>query len=434
MPRNIYGIAQKLLGEPVDKLALTRTIAATAASDSAQGEVDLIIGGEAVPVACTPVVHAGDVVQVTVVGRRAYVLGNPGSGDDLNDDLANLEDYMKDEAEEARKVLAEYNEALNERIDQASDYIDSIKDDLEKHECKMDFENEDSELSLYLSHSAAEMKSELEATISETEDRFSSSLTQTATEIRAEVGAEISGIGDSITSLEVRATGIEAQIEQMPSASDVQDAMKYATNYLSYTTSGLVVGNMTASSLGANVRIVTNGVQIRSGDTNLAQFIYSATNGGRTQITSAYGDIELTASNLTHNEGYIYGRHILYSNASGSQAATLSQSAANFEYIDIHFKNNNGYYGSTSVWSPNGKTFSLVTAYAGSSGSQPQVNFKAIMVQVSGTSVRVTAQAEHGVLLQQYSSGTAIQQKTDILETGVYGFIDCYITSVEGYK
>lgn len=50
------------------------------------------------------------------------------------------------------------------------------------------------------------------------------------------------------------------------------DAAKTATNYLNFSNSGLVVGNMTASTLGKNVLIDSDSVDIRSGTTTLASF------------------------------------------------------------------------------------------------------------------------------------------------------------------
>ena len=50
------------------------------------------------------------------------------------------------------------------------------------------------------------------------------------------------------------------------------NAAKTATNYLNFSSSGLVVGDMTASTLGKNVLIDSDSVDIRSGTTTLASF------------------------------------------------------------------------------------------------------------------------------------------------------------------
>lgn len=58
----------------------------------------------------------------------------------------------------------------------------------------------------------------------------------------------------------------------------VDNAAKTATNYLSFSSAGLVVGDMTADTLGKNVLIDSDSVDIRNGSTTLASF-------GATQIT-----------------------------------------------------------------------------------------------------------------------------------------------------
>lgn len=50
------------------------------------------------------------------------------------------------------------------------------------------------------------------------------------------------------------------------------NAAKTATNYLNFSSSGLVIGDMTASSLGKNVLIDSDSVDIRNGTTTLASF------------------------------------------------------------------------------------------------------------------------------------------------------------------
>lgn len=54
--------------------------------------------------------------------------------------------------------------------------------------------------------------------------------------------------------------------------SDISDAAKTATNYLNFSNGGLVVGDMTSSTLGKNVLIDSDSVDIRNGTTTLASF------------------------------------------------------------------------------------------------------------------------------------------------------------------
>lgn len=52
-----------------------------------------------------------------------------------------------------------------------------------------------------------------------------------------------------------------------------QDASKTATNYMDFSeANGLVIGDMTGETLGKNIKIVSNGVIIRDGETVLASF------------------------------------------------------------------------------------------------------------------------------------------------------------------
>lgn len=67
-----------------------------------------------------------------------------------------------------------------------------------------------------------------------------------------------------------RATDWSPAPQDVTDASD--EAAKTATNYLDFSSSGLVVGDMTASSLGRNVLIDSDSVDIRNGSTVLASF------------------------------------------------------------------------------------------------------------------------------------------------------------------
>ena len=58
----------------------------------------------------------------------------------------------------------------------------------------------------------------------------------------------------------------------------------------------------------------------------------------------------------------------LYNNTSGTTGTvTLSQSAANFTRLRVFFTTGNAGYGSTEIWSPNGKDFTCIGASAATS-------------------------------------------------------------------
>lgn len=79
----------------------------------------------------------------------------------------------------------------------------------------------------------------------------------------------------------------------------------------------------------------------------------------------------------------------LYNNASGSNATiTLSETAANFAYLDIHSIDNDGIVNFTRVHSPNGKSVRLGGAVVTSGG---RLYIKAALISISGTAVTFVA-------------------------------------------
>lgn len=77
-------------------------------------------------------------------------------------------------------------------------------------------------------------------------------------------------ISSDISSLGTRMSTVEQTAESLTVS--VADSAKTATNFLKYSSSGLVVGDITASTLGKNVLIDSDSVDIRNGTTTLASF------------------------------------------------------------------------------------------------------------------------------------------------------------------
>ena len=75
-------------------------------------------------------------------------------------------------------------------------------------------------------------------------------------------------------------------ISDAGSLKKAEEAAKTATNYLGFSSSGLVVGDMTASTLGKNVLIDSDSVDIRNGTTTLASFGASTIYLGKNATTS----------------------------------------------------------------------------------------------------------------------------------------------------
>ncbi len=78
------------------------------------------------------------------------------------------------------------------------------------------------------------------------------------------------------------------------------ESAKTATNYLNFSSSGLCVGDMTASSLGRNVLIDASYVRVRNGSTDLARYGAEAVelgcNSGTSKIRMCAGQVEVAAS------------------------------------------------------------------------------------------------------------------------------------------
>ena len=75
---------------------------------------------------------------------------------------------------------------------------------------------------------------------------------------------------------------------------------------------------------------------------------------------------------------------VLYNNTSGTTGtATLSETAANFQYLEI-FYSKGGIYNSVKVYSPNNKKASLIIGYLNSSAD---AQLQLAKVTISGTQI-----------------------------------------------
>lgn len=150
------------------------------------------------------------------------------------------------------------------------------------------------------------------------EARMSSLIEQTAGGIRSEV----SGIDGKITAIEQTASGITARLNGVESTAN--NASKTATNYLNFSDKGLIIGDHTAGTLGRNILVGSEYIDIRSGENTLARYadknihlgmdstdsaIYlcgdvgkmSVTNGGWLQLETT-GVLSLYSGSQTHIE------------------------------------------------------------------------------------------------------------------------------------
>lgn len=90
------------------------------------------------------------------------------------------------------------------------------------------------------------------------------------TETVTDVSNDSKALTQRVSVVEQTATSLSVRLEQY--ATDVTNASKVATNFMNFSSTGLVVGNHTASTLGKNVLIDSEAVKIRTGNTVNAVF------------------------------------------------------------------------------------------------------------------------------------------------------------------
>lgn len=100
------------------------------------------------------------------------------------------------------------------------------------------------------------------------------------------------------------------------------------------------------------------------------------------QFANIYG------KNIIKNGKPVYGLKNLYANDSNglNSNVTLSETAANFSFLDIYTKSNDGYYTSMRVSTPNGKNVMLFNGWYTHSGTS-SANIKLRLVKINGTSI-----------------------------------------------
>lgn len=114
----------------------------------------------------------------------------------------------------------------------------------------------------------------------------------------------------------------------------------------------------------------------------------------------------------------ILSQNVLYENASGSNSnITLSDSASNYEYIEIFFKNNDNAFSSVKVYQPNNKKVNLIS-HDNNARNTAWVKFT--LVVISGNIIR-------------FGNGVEMKLAASSSITASSGSLN-YITRVVGYK
>lgn len=121
--------------------------------------------------------------------------------------------------------------------------------------------------------------------------------------------------------------------------------------------------------------------------------------------------------------GLVQMSKIIYDNSSGTNGDVyLSETSANFRYIDIQFRSNDGenFVNSQRIYDPNGKYTTLLCSYTGdNNGTLYQ---KARVVYINGTSISTQATNRYSEATIRTSSASASKVN------------QVYITKVIGYR
>lgn len=114
----------------------------------------------------------------------------------------------------------------------------------------------------------------------------------------SEAVATADGAMEKATTVEQTVDGLEVTLESTTSTANsalsaaqsaqsaAADARKVATNYLSFSSEGLVVGDQTAGTLGGNTLVKSSGVAVRQGTNELATFGASSIELGKNSTSS----------------------------------------------------------------------------------------------------------------------------------------------------
>lgn len=114
-----------------------------------------------------------------------------------------------------------------------------------------------------------------------------------------------------------------------------------------------------------------------------------------------------------------YSETVLYDNAAGTTGTvTLSETSANFDYIEVFYKDEGSNFSSVKAHSPNGKKVSLQTMKC-AIGS---IQFYVKLASISGTSITPDANGGYTQIFTNGASAGYNNSANYILITRVVGY------------
>ena len=175
----------------------------------------------------------------------------------------------------------------------------------------------------------------------------------------------------------------------------------------------------TASAAGASTLVVGNGTSTGTAGNKTGQLKVFSQKNGCIRIQPTLTSTSDNTATFPAETGTVQMKPTnLYNNTTGTTGTvTLSQTAANFTYLRIYYRNDNNRYGSITVHSPNGKT---VNIFAPSLDSGSKLNMKVKDMYINGTSMTVT----YTFMLQALDGSFTFANNNNTT----------YVIRVDGYK
>ncbi len=184
---------------------------------------------------------------------------------------------------------------------------------------------------------------------------------------------------------------IEAEILSLIKQINVQRVTTANTNLNNYTETGMYYFSSTYTP--TNIPVGVNGwLRVMSNDENTVKQIWYRYGTADKNDYQIYVRTKFSEGWSTWRRLQI-GDIVLYENNSGSTGTiTLSDTSDNYYYLEIFYKNNDGFYSSTKVPNPNGKDVVLLTSNP--SNSSGRAYFKSTKLSISGTKITPESYSE----------------------------------------
>lgn len=166
-----------------------------------------------------------------------------------------------------------------------------------------------------------------------------------------------------------------------------------------FNTTGLSIYHKqgTTSATGRSELVLGTNIASGTAGNKNGQIRLFGNNTGSTYIVNTNTNTSNCTINVPAKNGILALEGVsLYDNSSGTTGTvTLSESASNFNYLEIFFRNNDNTYSSVKVYSPNNKRVSLFSVYLNTTSSSGEYFMaKGANVTISGTSITKNSYCE----------------------------------------